>query len=443
MTIKEVEKQTGLTAKSIRYYESKNLITVERNAENSYRSYSEKEVNRLKQIKLFRYLDFSIEEIGRLLDEKEGKVKEALREKAEIFSREKDLCADKQEMCLTLSKEYKETPEFIEEYNEIIEFLESDELAETIENLKDYATPNLSQTIVTTFVCVAPVLWLFYNINRGIYGVLPVNAVAAIIGTIMLTLNWTHYIIQYRHHKNRVKKNNRAWAWITPFMVVACIGGIAAVVGVIGLGEKIIAPENYLFYEYGPVASIVMIWLVMVPMILLCILLVAKLRKKTPEEMENMNDILYIWNHLGKWRPAVVVFWFVAMYLCLTSVNFVTEDKIICHSPLHPSGVVYDYWQIEEINTGFGNKSVALAEYKKKGSFFYQIRLDDKTITFHCPSVNEDIKRYQEESYLELEEFDQKLVSLAIPKKADETGYENCDFDKQFVERFLRIIRLK
>lgn len=159
--------------------------------------------------------------------------------------------------------------------------------------------------------------------------------------------------------------------------------------------------------------------------------------------MENMNDILYIWNHLGKWRPAVVVFWFVAMYLCLTSVTFVTEDKIICHSPLHPSGVVYDYWQIEEINTGFGNKSVALAEYKKKGSFFYQIRLDDKTITFHCPSVNEDIKRYQEDSYLELEEFDQKLVSLAIPKKADETGYENCDFDKQFVERFLRIIRLK
>ena len=68
MTIKEVEKQTGLTAKSIRYYESKNLITVERNAENDYRSYSEAEINRLKKIKLLRYLEFSVEEVKTMLD---------------------------------------------------------------------------------------------------------------------------------------------------------------------------------------------------------------------------------------------------------------------------------------------------------------------------------------------------------------------------------------
>lgn len=36
MTIKDVEKRTGLTAKSIRYYESKGLITVARNDDNDY-----------------------------------------------------------------------------------------------------------------------------------------------------------------------------------------------------------------------------------------------------------------------------------------------------------------------------------------------------------------------------------------------------------------------
>ena len=68
MTIKEVEKLTGLTAKSIRYYEDKGLLTVERNEENDYRSYSEVEVNRLKKIKLLRYLEFSVEEVKLLLD---------------------------------------------------------------------------------------------------------------------------------------------------------------------------------------------------------------------------------------------------------------------------------------------------------------------------------------------------------------------------------------
>ena len=106
-------------------------------------------------------------------------------------------------------------------------------------------------------------------------------------------------------------------------------------------------------------------------------------------------------------------------------------------------GTTYEYSQIEEINTGFGNENFAIAEYKKKGNFFYQIKLDGKTITFHCPSVNEEIERYQEDSYLELEEFDQKLVNLGVPKRADESGYENCDLDEIFVERFLRIIRLK
>lgn len=443
MTIKEVEKQTGLTAKSIRYYESKKLITVERNEENSYRSYSENEVKRLKQIKLFRYLDFSIEEIGKLLDLKEADVKEVFLEKAEIFLEQRDTCIDKREMCLALAKDYKTTPEFIQEYNEAIEFLESDELAETMETLKDFGTPNLSAAIVVTLICLGPILWLFYNIHRGIYGVLLANAIQALIAMAFLTGTWIHYMIQYRNHKNRVKKKNSEWAWMLPLMVVAAIAGIASIIGVTVLGEKIIAPEDYLFYEYGPIAGFVMILLVVIPVILLCLLLVAKIQRKSLEEMEKMNDILYIWNHLGKWRPAIMVLWIVALYICLTSVTYVTQDEIIHYSPVHPLGTTYEYSQIEEINTGFGNENFAIAEYKKKGNFFYQIKLDGKTITFHCPSVNEEIERYQEDSYLELEEFDQKLVNLGVPKRADESGYENCDLDEIFVERFLRIIRLK
>lgn len=443
MTIKDVEKLTGLTAKSIRFYESKELITVERNQDNSYRSYSENEVNRLRWIKLFRYLDFSIEEIRLLLDKEEEEIKEALQNKATAFALQKEINENKQEMCLTLAKEYKAEPKFIEEYNETIEYLEGEEWAEFKEELKDFGCPNLFSTIASSFIYSGPILWLFYNIKNGIYGVLMVNAFLALVGTAFLTFNWIHYITQYRKQKERVKKKNREWAWMTPVLIIVCIVGIVAVVLVMVLFEKLIIPEKYLFYEYHPVAGVVMIWLMMIPVILICLLIAAKISKKSKEQMEKMNDIIYIWNHLGKWRWMVILFWAIAIYCCMTNVTVVTEDSIICHTPVCPGGVVYEYSDVESITTGFGNKSFAIAEYKHKGEFFYQIELDGKTITFHVPSVNEDIKRYEEESYLELEEFDQALVGLGIPKKASEEGYENCDLDQEFVERFLRIINLK
>ena len=104
-------------------------------------------------------------------------------------------------------------------------------------------------------------------------------------------------------------------------------------------------------------------------------------------------------------------------------------------------GVEYKYSDADSIRTGFGDKNISLAEYKRKGSFYYQIEINGQTVTFHAPTVNEQIERYEEHTYLELEEFDQALTTLGIPKEADEKGWENCDFDKEYVDRFLRIIR--
>ena len=61
MTIKEVSEKTNLTVKSIRYYEEKGLIKVNR-TDNDYRVYQEEDIKRLKLIKILRYLDFSIDE---------------------------------------------------------------------------------------------------------------------------------------------------------------------------------------------------------------------------------------------------------------------------------------------------------------------------------------------------------------------------------------------
>ena len=110
--------------------------------------------------------------------------------------------------------------------------------------------------------------------------------------------------------------------------------------------------------------------------------------------MEDVNDLLFIWNHLGKWRVAVIVLWLIALYCCVFNFTAVTKDRIICYSPWQPMGVEYEYTDVDSIKTGFGDKNLSFAEYKRKGSFYYQIEINGQTITFHAPSPNGDIERY-------------------------------------------------
>ena len=66
MNIKEAEALTGITKQNIRFYEKKGLLLPQRNQENSYREYSQEDIERLQKIKMFRKLDISIENIQRI-----------------------------------------------------------------------------------------------------------------------------------------------------------------------------------------------------------------------------------------------------------------------------------------------------------------------------------------------------------------------------------------
>lgn len=65
MTIKEVEELTGMTRANIRFYETEGMIHPARNR-NSYREYTEQDVETLQKIKLLRTLHLSLEEIKEL-----------------------------------------------------------------------------------------------------------------------------------------------------------------------------------------------------------------------------------------------------------------------------------------------------------------------------------------------------------------------------------------
>ena len=84
MTIKEVEKQTGLSRSNIRFYEKEKLIDPSRNESNGYRDYSENDVENIKKIAYLRTLGISIEDIRNIISEK-ATLKDTLEKQYEVL----------------------------------------------------------------------------------------------------------------------------------------------------------------------------------------------------------------------------------------------------------------------------------------------------------------------------------------------------------------------
>jgi len=68
MNIGQVAKQSGVSAKTIRYYESIGLIPEASRTGSGYRTYSDKDVETLRFIHHSRNLGFSVKDVGLLLD---------------------------------------------------------------------------------------------------------------------------------------------------------------------------------------------------------------------------------------------------------------------------------------------------------------------------------------------------------------------------------------
>ena len=104
MKIKQVEELVGITKKNIRFYEEQGLLKVER-AENGYREYHKEDITRLQEIKLFRKMDISIEEMKALF-EKRKSLQICLEQHLKELEHRKAGRAKMQEMCERLILEH-------------------------------------------------------------------------------------------------------------------------------------------------------------------------------------------------------------------------------------------------------------------------------------------------------------------------------------------------
>lgn len=112
-TVNEVSKLTGVSVRTLHYYDSIGLLHPRSATDAGYRLYDDKALERLQQILLFRELEFPLKEIGRILDSKNFDRKKALEQQIDLLTLKKEQI----EAMILFANELKEKKENIMEFS--------------------------------------------------------------------------------------------------------------------------------------------------------------------------------------------------------------------------------------------------------------------------------------------------------------------------------------
>lgn len=88
-TVHQLAELAGVSVRTLHYYDEIGLLTPTVNPSNGYREYGEQELTRLQQILFFRELEFSLDDIKRMLDAPNFDAVQALREQQQLLELKK------------------------------------------------------------------------------------------------------------------------------------------------------------------------------------------------------------------------------------------------------------------------------------------------------------------------------------------------------------------
>lgn len=89
-TAGELAKKLGVSARTVRFYDEKNLLTPRGYSGAGYRLYDDESAKRLQKILMLRFMDFSIEQIAEMMQEDGFDVKKSLREQEQLLTEKKE-----------------------------------------------------------------------------------------------------------------------------------------------------------------------------------------------------------------------------------------------------------------------------------------------------------------------------------------------------------------
>lgn len=89
-TVREVSRLTGISVRTLHYYDEIGLLCPDRVTEAGYRLYGTKALERLQHILLFRELEFSLKDIREILDRPDFDRQKALDQQIQLLRLKKD-----------------------------------------------------------------------------------------------------------------------------------------------------------------------------------------------------------------------------------------------------------------------------------------------------------------------------------------------------------------
>ena len=90
MTVNEVSKLTGVSIRTLQYYDTIGLLKPIEYTESGYRLYDDTSLERLQQILLFKELEFSLKEIKKIIDAPNFDRNKALEQQIELLTMKKE-----------------------------------------------------------------------------------------------------------------------------------------------------------------------------------------------------------------------------------------------------------------------------------------------------------------------------------------------------------------
>ena len=90
MTVNEVNKLTGVSVRTLQYYDTIGLLKPVEYTESGYRLYDDTSLERLQQILLFKELEFPLKEIKKIIDAPNFDRNKALEQQIELLTMRKE-----------------------------------------------------------------------------------------------------------------------------------------------------------------------------------------------------------------------------------------------------------------------------------------------------------------------------------------------------------------
>ena len=141
MKVNEVSKLTGVSIRTLQYYDSIGLLKPSGHTEAGYRLYDDTALERLQQILLFRELEFSLKEIREIIDRSGFDRNQALEQQIELLTLKKERLENLDLTVFDTKKIDEYTKRAKAQWGETPEFREYEKKAESMTDVqqKDYA----------------------------------------------------------------------------------------------------------------------------------------------------------------------------------------------------------------------------------------------------------------------------------------------------------------